>query len=110
MAALPTHSSAGRFRRLLSEQAAVREVIRTPVPSWLYIPAAVLISALATGYYWRFSRVWTDDALIYFRIADHVRQGLGPVLNAGDLHGAGTSLIWVYLLAGWQNSSAATTW
>jgi hypothetical protein len=55
----------------------------------------------ATGYYWRFSRVWTDDALIYFRIADHLRQGLGPVLNAGDLHGAGTSLVWVYLLAGW---------
>ena len=65
----------------------------------VFAALALLGSTLAMAYTWYFCVIWTDDALIYFRIAQNVANGFGPVLNASDSHSAGTSIVWVYLLA-----------
>lgn len=45
-------------------------------------------------------RRWTtDDAFINFRIVSNIRAGHGPVFNPGELVEAGTSPLWVFLLA-----------
>ena len=62
----------------------------------VFAALALLGSTLAMAYTWYFCVIWTDDALIYFRIAQNVANGFGPVLNAGDSHSAGTSIVWVY--------------
>ena len=53
---------------------------------------------LIVGFAW--VRRWTaDDAFINFRIVRQVQNGNGPVFNIGDRVEAGTSPLWIFILA-----------
>jgi arabinofuranosyltransferase len=58
-----------------------------------YVPAALI---LAGGWAHRWSN---EDAFINFRVIDNLFAGDGPVFNAGERVEAGTSPLWVALLA-----------
>lgn len=73
-----------------------------PTPPLLpncYGVTVVAASILAATHFHLSSVVGTDDAYIYFRIARHIWQELGPVFNPGDSHTPATSLLWSYVLA-----------
>ncbi len=63
----------------------------------LYLFSIVL--AVVVIYFFVQSSVFMDDVFIYFRVAKHIANGTGPVLNPGDSHFAVTSPLWVYMLA-----------
>lgn len=65
----------------------------------LFLILAVVLAIAAGVFFFLYSAVGTDDALIYFRVARNIRSGVGPVINAGDLHSPVTSILWAYLLA-----------
>lgn len=70
--------------------------------------AALIVSGFSAVYFQLSSVVGTDDAFIYFRVARNIHEGLGPVINAGDLHSPVTSVFWAYVLS-WTAELFATT-
>jgi arabinofuranosyltransferase len=70
----------------------------SPTPRW----GAWLLSGLAILGYAVHTRLYAflqDDAFIFFRYAEHLAAGLGPVWNAGERVEGYTSPAWMTLLA-----------
>jgi len=57
----------------------------------------MMVAAAAQG--WFFAGSLIDDAFIFFRYADNLLAGLGPVFNAGERVEGFTSPLWLLLLA-----------
>jgi arabinofuranosyltransferase len=60
--------------------------------------ALVLIAGLAAAHILVFAGSLIDDAYIFFRYADHLLAGLGPVFNPGERVEGFTSPLWLLLL------------
>lgn len=88
-----------RFHRGEKPAIAQAAEISSPRDLTTFLIAAICLSALSAAYAWHYALIGWDDAWIYFRAARNVVNGFGPVMNPGDSHAVGTSLLWTYLLA-----------
>ena len=75
--------------------------------------ALLLIAGLAVAHILIFAGSLIDDAYIFFRYADHLLAGLGPVFNPGERVEGFTSPLWLLLLtvargAGLQHAMSVT--
>ena len=61
--------------------------------------ATLIVTIICMLVYIIQAEVGMDDAFIYFRIANNIINGNGPVFNVGDMHMPATSPLWLYLLA-----------
>lgn len=67
---------------------------RSAVAALLFL---MMVAAVAQG--WFFAGSLIDDAYIFFRYADHLLAGDGPVFNPGERVEGFTSPLWLLLLA-----------
>ena len=90
----PAHDSPGRSEQRVG-RSSLRTLARPPRlrPTLLALIPVGLLALL--GWRWRWA---TEDAFIYFRIAENVAQGDGPVFNLGARTEAYTSPLWLTAL------------
>ena len=67
---------------------------RRPLQTVLYV--SPVVGFLVAGFAHRWT---TDDGFIYLRVVQQIREGNGPVFNAGERVEAFTGTLWVALLA-----------
>lgn len=64
---------------------------------WIWIlPAAGLVYGVSLPFHWHFTN---DDSFIFYRFAENLAAGMGPVYNPGLPCEGFTSPAWTYLLA-----------